>query len=124
MNVKESVLVILAVVITFLSSCESIVPGRYGFDIPVGPGSTGSSTVEVDFTVGVLRLAGSIIVTDGTVDAELMSPSGAAVFSVTIDAPGELCIDRSFPAEEGVWRLRYVSRDGKGYIRMYLDFVR
>ena len=124
MNVKETILVLLAVVITFLNSCETIPADRYGIDLPVGPGASGSTSVEVDFSVSSLRLTGSIRVTEGTIVADVMSPSGAAVLSLTVEAPGEMHIDRYFPAEEGEWRMRYISLDGTGYIHLHLNLVR
>ncbi|MEZ5019947.1 MAG: hypothetical protein R2756_07460 [Bacteroidales bacterium] len=124
MDVKETILVLLAVVITFLNSCETIPADRYGIDLPVGPGASGSTSVEVDFSVRSLRLTGSISVTEGTIETEVMSPSGAAVLTVTVDAPGEVNIDRYFTPEEGVWRLRYMSLDGTGYINLHLNLVR
>ncbi|MCU0459444.1 MAG: hypothetical protein MUE37_10200 [Bacteroidales bacterium] len=124
MNLKETKLVFLAVLLTFLSSCETIPADRYGIDLPVGPGATGSTVAAVDFSVSSLRLTGSIDVTEGTILAEVMSPSGAVLFSVTVNAPGEMHLDRSFPAGEGEWRLRYMSLNGTGYIHLHLYLVR
>lgn len=124
MNIRETILLIWAVTMTVLSSCEPIPADRYGFDLPVGPGSGGSNTVSIGFFVSSIRLTGVISATDGTLFAEVISPSGAVAFTATVEAPGEVQIDRSFAVEEGVWRMRYRSHDGTGYIRMHLNLVR
>lgn len=124
MNVKETFLVIIAVCITFLNSCESISTDRYGFDLPVGPRSGGINTVEVDFTVSVIRLTGNIIASDGALYAEIISPSGAVVFSAVVEAPDEVQIDKYIQVEEGEWRMRYFSLNGTGYMRLHLELIR
>lgn len=124
MNPRETIMVIVAVMMTVLSSCETVTTERYGIDLPVSPGATGASTIEVDFTVSAISLTGSISATEGSIMAEVMSPSGAVVFSVTAGSPGEIIIDRSFPVEEGVWRLHYLSLNGKGHLSMHLELTR
>lgn len=124
MNIRETILLIWAVIMTVLSSCEPIPADRYSFDLPVGPGSEGSNTVSIGFFVSAIRLTGVISATEGTLFAEVISPSGFVAFTATVEAPGELQIDRSFVWEEGVWRMRYRSPGGTGYIRMHLSLVR
>lgn len=124
MNFREIILIMVAVAMTLLSACEPLATDRYGFDLPVGPGSEGNSTATVGFTVSSIRLTGSISASEGALFAEVMSPSGAVVFTVTVEAPGDVQIDRSLPVENGEWRLRYFSLDGKGYIRLHLNLVR
>jgi hypothetical protein len=124
MNVKETILVIFAAVITFLNSCESIPTDRYGFDLPVEPRSGGINTVEVDFTVSVIRLTGNIVASDGALYAEVLSPSGAVVFSTVVEAPDEVKIDKYLQVEEGEWRMRYFSLNGTGYMLLHLHIVR
>ena len=117
-------MIIVAVAITVMSSCETVASEKYGVDLPVGPGATGASTIEVDFTVSAISLTGRISVTEGSIMAEVMSPSGAVVFSVTAEAPGEIIIDRSIPVEEGEWRLHYLSLNGTGHLSMHLELTR
>lgn len=124
MNVKMTIILGVAVAIALISSCETGSLNRSGFDLPVSEGATGESTTEVEFTVDALSLTGIVSAASGSVMAELLSPSGAVVFSVTVVAPGEMKVERSFPVEGGVWRLRYLSLNGTGYIRMHLNVIR
>lgn len=106
------------------NACRTIASDRFGFDLPVGPRSVASTTWRVNFTVSAIRLTGNIIASEGALVAEIMSPSGAVVFSASVEAPGEVHIDKSLPVEEGEWRMRYFSLNGKGVIRMHLNLVR
>lgn len=124
MNFREIVLIMSAVAITILNTCEPMAAGQYGFDLPVGPGSEGKNTVTVDFTVSAIHLTGIMRVSKGTLSAELMSPSGAVVFSAAVEAPGEFKIDRYYPAGCGAWKMRYYSTSGTGYLRMQLNLIR
>ena len=81
MNIRETILIMTSVAMTALSACELIASDRFGFDLPVGPRSGGINNVEVDFTVSAIRLTGNIIASEGALVAEIMSPSGAVVFS-------------------------------------------
>jgi len=124
MNIRETILIMTSVAMTALSACEPIASDRFGFDLPVGPRSGGINNVEVNFTVSAIRLTGNIIASEGALVAEIMSPSGAVVFSASVEAPGEVHIDKSLPVEEGEWRMRYFSLNGKVVIRMHLNLVR
>jgi hypothetical protein len=124
MNIRETILIMVAVAMTALSACESPTPDRYGFDLPVGPRSGGINTIAVDFTVNAIRITGSIIVSDGALIAEVMSPSGAVVFTTSVEAPGEVKIDKFLPVEEGEWRMRYFSLNGTGFIHLHLSLIR
>lgn len=121
---RITILTLAAAAMTLLNNCESRATGRYGFDLPVEPGSGGNNTVMVDFTVNAIRLTGMIVVSKGTLSAEVMSPSGAVVFNAIVEAPGEFKIDRYFPAENGGWKMRYYSTSGTGYLRMQLNLIR
>lgn len=92
--------------------------------LPVGPRSGGINTIAVDFTVNAIRITGSIIVSDGALIAEVMSPSGAVVFTTSVEAPGEVKIDKFLPVEEGEWRMRYFSLNGTGFIHLHLSLIR
>ena len=124
MKQRDNILIILTVIMTVMSSCERTTSDRYGFDLPVGPRSGGINTVEVDFTVSAIRLTGNIIASDGALYAEVISPSGAVVFSTSVEAPDEMQIDRYLRFEEGEWRMRYFSLNGTGYMRLHLHIVR
>jgi hypothetical protein len=56
--------------------------------------------------------------------ADVVSPSGVVIFSATVKAPSELSIKRSFPTDQGEWRLRYHNPDGTGYIHLHLNVIR
>jgi hypothetical protein len=71
-----------------------------------------------------MHLTGSIRASEGVLSAEVMSPSGAVVFTAIVEAPGEVLIDRYLPVEEGEWKMRYLSLNGTGYIRMQLNLIR
>ena len=124
MKQRDNILIILTVIMTVMSSCERTTSDRYGFDLPVGPRSGGINTVEVDFTVSVIRLTGNIIAWDGALYAEIISPSGAVVFSAVVEAPDEVQIDKYIQVEEGEWRMRYFSLNGTGYMRLHLELIR
>lgn len=120
----KTVLILLTASLAMFSSCENIPSERSGFELQFDAGSAGESSTTVEFSVTCVSLTGYISVSSGSIMAEVMSPSGAAVFTVTVDAPGEMIIDRSFPVEEGEWRLRYRSLNGKGHIRLHLNLIR
>ncbi len=124
MNLRETILIVIAVAMTVLYACEPVAADRFGFDLPVGPGSAGNNTVTVDFTVSTIHLTGRISASEGTLFAEVMSPSGAVVFTTNVEAPGEVRIDRYIPVEDGDWKMRYLSLNGTGYIRMQLNLIR
>lgn len=124
MSTRETVLIIFTVALALLNSCEKIPSERSGFELPFDAGSAGECSTTVEFSVTSIRLTGYISISAGSIMAEVMSPSGAAVFTVTVDAPGEMLIDRSFPVEQGEWRLRYRSLNGNGHIRLHLNLIR
>lgn len=124
MKFRETILIVVAVAVTILCACEPVATDRYGFDLPVGPGSAGNNTVTVDFNVSVMHLTGSIRASEGVLSAEVMSPPGAVVFTAIVEAPGEVLINRYLPVEEGEWKMRYLSLNGTGYIRMQLNLIK
>lgn len=124
MNIMKTVLILLTASLAMFISCENIPSERSGFELPFDAGSAGECMTTVEFSVTSVRLTGYISISAGSITAEVMSPSGAAVFTVTVDSPGEMLIDRSFQVEEGEWWLRYRSLNGKGHLRMHLNLIR
>ncbi len=124
MTLRETIMITATLLMTLLFSCEPIESEQYGFNIQARPGSSGFNSVKVDLNIRTIHLTGIVTATDGKLSVEVMSPAEKVLFSAVIEAPGELLIDRSLPAEAGEWRIRYLSSNGTGYIRLQMHLIR
>ncbi len=120
MDLRKTLSILLAVVMTVMNSCEHTAYERYGFDLPVSAGTKGENNIRIDIAVVALHLTGSICASEGSITAEVISPAGTVVSSLTANAPDAVRIKRIIPAEPGVWQLRYRSLTGTGYVRMHV----
>lgn len=113
-------MITLLVIIIFLAnSCETEPMHRFGFDSQYGKSSKGLTIFSVDSATDQVRLTGSIVVTEGELTAELITPGGEIIFFDTVFAPDTLKIGRTFTAEPGIWKLKYTSLHGSGIITLH-----
>ena len=112
----------IALAIFLLSnSCFKEPEIRFGFDTVFGTKSQGISEMNVSSNVRTVSLKGEIVVTDGEVLVELISPLDESVFTRNLRSPGSIYINESYQAEKGKWKLKYKSLDGTGSMKLHLS---
>jgi len=112
-------ILLIAILSILFSSCEVEPMQRFGFDTSVETNSKGNTLFLVSSSPVTIRLTGTIIAEQGSIRAELVDPSGRVAFSEEIVAPDTIKINRTFVAEPGLWKLRYVSSYGTGRITLH-----
>ncbi|MBE0675828.1 MAG: hypothetical protein IH591_14305 [Bacteroidales bacterium] len=110
---------IITILILLAVSCEMVPLQRFGFDSQYGETSTGLTVFTVSQSTDQVFLTGSIVVTEGKLKTELITPGGEIVYYDTVFAPDTLKIGRTFTAEPGVWKLKYTSLEGTGIITLH-----
>jgi hypothetical protein len=114
---------LFVIIILLMNSCETEQIQRFGFDSQYGINSTGLTIFSVSPSTDLIRLSGSIVVTEGELTAELITPCGETVFFDTVYSPDTLNIGRNFTAEPGVWKLKYTSIHGAGIITLHAILI-
>jgi len=118
---KRNMLPVLILLIFACLTCQKEPVIRFGFDADFGENSRGLSIMLVDRTSRVVSLKGEIVVMEGQVLVELISPQGEVVFNSLLPAPENLYVNESFPAVPGNWKLRYQSMEGTGLITLHMN---
>lgn len=118
---KTNMLPVLILLIFACVTCQKEPVIRFGFDTDIGENSRGLSIMFVDRTSRIVSLKGEIVVMEGQIQVELISPRGEAVFTSLLRAPENLYVNESFPAVPGNWKLRYQSIEGAGLITLHLN---
>jgi hypothetical protein len=117
---KTYLISLLALFLLGFSSCEKEEIKNYGFDCSIEKSSNGLSIMAVDSDAGNIYLNGKVYVETGVVEVMLINPAGEVIFSGWFDQPGEINISETFQAVRGFWKLKYISRDGKGTLKLHI----
>ena len=113
---------LLAVILLFLSSCETETFNRYGFDCTFEKNSTGLTLMGVNRNASTITLNGEVFMDTGEMKVEFVDPDGYIVYTRNFFAPGNYFVTETFKASQGIWKLRYTSIDGTGSIDLHASY--
>jgi hypothetical protein len=119
---KYYLTLILVAALILLTSCEKLPESRIGFSSPITKDANGLAIVHLGSRVDSIKLQGSIALSEGAVEVRLTNPAGEVVYTIELQYPDDLQMDRSFSALPGNWKLQYKSRNGIGNIDLHVNY--
>jgi hypothetical protein len=122
-KVKKYVQLFCAILLLWVGfSCEKEFFPRIGFDSTFSKNSKGLVLIHVDEKWDSIFLAGEIYVEEGEVGIDLINPGNETVYTCHFESKGNYQISNVFPAGKGVWKLKYISKNGVGTIDLHACF--
>lgn len=111
---------VFALLISSAGSCKKESISSVGFHSEFIAHSKGLTLMEVRNNVEFLTLIGKIEIKKGRIEVKLLGPDEFAVYSLEVEQPEIIQINRTFGATKGFWKLSYQSMEGEGAINLYL----
>ncbi len=117
---KRISVLLLGALFVLIASCEKDPYINFGFDSKIDKNSKGLVIAHISDNDESIHLTGVINLLEGEVNITLTYPDNETVYSKTIIAPIELIINETFEANQGYWKLKYLSNNGIGTIDLHL----
>lgn len=119
---KRFIQILVVIIVFVFNSCEIEPLSRVGFNSSIGKDSSGLTILDVKSNNEPVFLVGTMVITEGIVEVELINPEGIAIYSKRFQSSASSKIDESFHAVPGYWKLKYKSYQGVGNIDLHLNF--
>lgn len=119
---KKLIIIMLASGLLAAGACEKEALSRAGFSSPLTPGGSGQAALSVSHKAKDIQLKGTITLSEGQVELELLDPDQTRRYFQTIQAAANLQIQESYQAIPGEWTLGYRSEGGIGTIDLHIQY--
>ena len=117
---KKIILIFSAFCLLLALSCQKEGSERFGFSSAIEQNSSGLTLMAVSNSVDFIHLEGYISVQEGEVDVILTDPDGVPVFTKHIKSGEYFESNEIFKSSPGIWKLKYISKNGTGQIDLYV----
>ena len=119
---KLSVTLII-LTLSFLYACQKEPLSGVGFSSEIAGESSGLTILHVYRNVKNVYLEGSLVISEGEVQVNLLNPEGIEVYSQKLECSERIVVSKTFKASPGYWKLKYKSNHAGGRIDLHLQYL-
>jgi len=119
---KTILIALIGISLILMNSCERDHLIRFGFDSQFNKDSRGLSIMAVNKTASAVYLYGIVELREGEIEVELINGNGVVVHTINLYDQDYLQVNKRFTAVPGFWKLKYKSKEGKGNIKLHLNY--